>query len=135
MNKISVTLVGIGILVLVALGYFVLKPAPRQPANQNQITNQNEIPPNQDVVEAVFDYKTGATAEPKIIRAQEGQKVRIRAASDIADEAHLHGYDISAEVGPGKEALIEFTAAKTGRFPIELEKLEKEIGIIEVYPK
>lgn len=137
MNKTSAILVGIGVLVLIGIGYLALKPTSQQPVNQNtNIENsQRGQSAENNVIEAVFDYKTGDTAEPKVVRVQEGQKVVIKATADVADEIHLHGYDLSKEAEANEQITIEFTADKTGRFPIELEKLKKDIGVIEVYPK
>lgn len=48
--------------------------------------------------------------------------VMITITSDVAEEAHLHGYDILAEVGPGSDGMILFTAKTPGRFEIEFEQ-------------
>lgn len=41
----------------------------------------------------------------KKIRVNKGDTVRLEVRSDRAEEGHLHGYDISKSVGPGKRAL------------------------------
>lgn len=48
--------------------------------------------------------------------------VMITISSDVAEEAHLHGYDILAEASPGSDGLILFTATTPGRFEIEFEQ-------------
>jgi heme/copper-type cytochrome/quinol oxidase subunit 2 len=124
MNKTSAIFIAVGLLVLVGVGYLVLKPKP-QPAtpdtNQGNKPIVNEPPPPV-FVEVVLDYKKDLPADPKTVRVEEGQKVVIKATADISDEVHLHGYDISVDVKPGQTAILEFTANKTGRFPVELEK-------------
>lgn len=140
MNKTSYILVSIGVIVLAVVAYFMFNSSKPEPIPQNNQTNQ---PPNQSVtepppppfVEAVFEYHKDMEMEPKTVRVAEGQKVVIKVTADVADEAHLHGYDISVEVNPGEQAQLEFTANKTGRFPVELEELKKDIGVIEIYPK
>ena len=47
--------------------------------------------------------------------------VVITVTSDVADEVHVHGYDLMADVAPGAPATIRFTADAPGRFEIELE--------------
>ena len=47
---------------------------------------------------------------------------------------HLHGYDLMADVGPGKPATIRFTATAPGRFEIELEDRGLQIAELEVRP-
>lgn len=139
MNKTSATFIVIGILVLGVIGYLAFKPKSTN-QNNNQTTNQPSgqsvtEPPSPAFIEVVLDYKSGVAFEPKSVRVEEGQKVVIKTTADITDEVHLHGYDISTDVKPGEVATLEFTADKTGRFPVELEKIKKDIGVIEVYPK
>jgi len=54
--------------------------------------------------------------------------------SDVADEVHLHGYDLSRDIAPGRPVRILFRAAITGRFEIELERRGLPIGELEVRP-
>jgi hypothetical protein len=67
-------------------------------------------------------------------KVQTGRKVRIVVTSEVADEVHLHGYDLSADVAPGEEAEIEFEATIPGQFEIELEDRGQLIGVLEVGP-
>ena len=66
--------------------------------------------------------------------ARQGDSVVVVARSDVADEMHVHGYDLTADVGPGKPARIEFAASLTGRFEIELEDQHKRIAQLTVLP-
>ena len=140
MNKQSIIFIALGVLILAGFGYWLLKPAPMQEvANQKQTTNsQQKVPELQtqpNIVEASFDY-TGAGYEPKSVRVAQGQKVVLKVtAPSIADEVHLHGYDLSKPLAIGGQAVIEFTADKTGRFELELEDIAAPLGVIEVYPK
>ncbi len=47
--------------------------------------------------------------------------VMIMITSDVAEVAHLHGYDILADIGPDADGMILFTADTPGRFEIEFE--------------
>ena len=51
-----------------------------------------------------------------------------------SDEAHLHGYDLSAELQPGVPATLTFTASIPGIFELELEDDGTLIAEIEVAP-
>lgn len=51
-----------------------------------------------------------------------GERVVLVTSSDIADEVHLHGYDKSVKVAPGKPARLKFTADVPGVFEAELER-------------
>ena len=65
---------------------------------------------------------------------KQGRKVVIVVRTELADHVHLHGYDLMADVGPGKPATIRFTATAPGRFEIELEDRGLEIAELEVRP-
>jgi heme/copper-type cytochrome/quinol oxidase subunit 2 len=56
------------------------------------------------------------------VNAKIGQRVLIQVASDVADEVHLHGYDLKVEVAAGSSAEIEFVADIPGVFEVELEE-------------
>lgn len=68
-------------------------------------------------------------------RVKQGDTVTFSISSDKAGEVHLHGYDLEAEMDPGKAVTLSFTANATGRFLIELEETKVEIGFLEVQPR
>ena len=60
--------------------------------------------------------------------------VRVTVTGDVADEIHLHGYDLHADVTPQTQAVLEFDAAIPGVFEIELEGSGVLIGELRVAP-
>lgn len=68
------------------------------------------------------------------ISVRVGETVRFEVESDVADEIHVHGYDISFEITPDEEVLVEFVADATGIFEVELERLVVHLVDIEVTP-
>lgn len=70
----------------------------------------------------------------KEVRAEKGDTVRLRVISDQADAAHLHGYDIEKEVGPGTAASFRFEADAEGIFELELHGSGTQIGSLRVEP-
>lgn len=50
-----------------------------------------------------------------------GTKVVVSVTADVTDEVHIHGYDVTGDVSPGKPAEVKFTADAPGRFEVELE--------------
>lgn len=68
------------------------------------------------------------------ISVRVGETVRFEVESDVADEIHVHGYDISFETTPDEEVLVEFVADATGIFEVELERLAVHLVDIEVTP-
>ena len=61
-------------------------------------------------------------------------EVVVTVTSDVADEVHVHGSDLMADVAPGAPATIRFTADAPGRFEIELENSGVQIAELEVRP-
>lgn len=66
------------------------------------------------------------------VRVQAGQSVLIRGVSDVADSLHLHGYDKSLDLEPGKVAELTFTADVSGVFEIETHEAAKLVAKLTV---
>ncbi|WP_444947236.1 hypothetical protein [Micromonospora ureilytica] len=58
------------------------------------------------------------------ITVSKGQLVRITVTSDVADELHVHGYDLGARLPAGTPGSVEFRADKTGLFEVETHESE-----------
>jgi hypothetical protein len=48
--------------------------------------------------------------------------VTLTITSDVADEVHLHGYDLTAALTPGTPAELAFDATIPGVFEVELHE-------------
>jgi FtsP/CotA-like multicopper oxidase with cupredoxin domain len=83
------------------------------------------------LIEATVTGDKVETASRRI-RIDRGQKVRIRVQADRAEEVHLHGYDLSADVAPGRPAVIDFTADAPGVFEVELEQAHLRLVELQV---
>lgn len=59
-----------------------------------------------------------------------GETVILRIDSDTADEVHVHGYDVKADVAAGGTAEIALEADIPGIFEVELE--ESKVPILEL---
>ncbi len=70
----------------------------------------------------------------KKITLRKGETIRMIVRSDAADEAHLHGYDVSQEVGPGTVARFAVPATLEGIFELELENAGVPIAEVTVEP-
>jgi hypothetical protein len=83
-----------------------------------------------------IEIKEGRVASgAALLRAREGDEITIRIVSDRRDEAHLHGYDLQAQMGPGDPAVVAFTASRTGRFGLEAHRSHLELATLEIYPR
>ncbi|MEX2291455.1 MAG: hypothetical protein WD794_14175 [Mycobacteriales bacterium] len=49
-----------------------------------------------------------------------GEQVVIRVTSDVAEEIHVHGYDLYVDLAPGQPAEIDFVADLPGAYEVEL---------------
>ena len=68
-------------------------------------------------------------------RVKQNDTLTFNVSSDTAGELHLHGYDLEREMVPGQSVTLTLTANATGRFLIEIEETEVEIGFLEVQPR
>jgi hypothetical protein len=64
----------------------------------------------------------------------EGEAIRFEVASDVAEEVHMHGYDVSKEVEAGGSVEFDVPATITGVFEVELEHSVVPIAEITVNP-
>jgi hypothetical protein len=62
---------------------------------------------------------TGDTGRVKV---KLGTRLRITVLSDVAEEIHVHVYDLMQEISAGSPGSIEFVADKPGIIEVELER-------------
>lgn len=78
-------------------------------------------------------YAGGAvTGDTGRVKVPLGEMVTINVTSDVADEAHLHGYDLSEPIAPGETVTLTFTASIPGVFELELEDIGKQLLSLQV---
>jgi major membrane immunogen (membrane-anchored lipoprotein) len=63
-----------------------------------------------------------------------GEQVRFRVRSNVADEVHVHGYDVSKEIPAGGSVTLSFPADLEGIYEVELHGSEQQIAEIRVNP-
>jgi heme/copper-type cytochrome/quinol oxidase subunit 2 len=63
-----------------------------------------------------------------------GGTVAFEVTSDVADEVHVHGYDVHKDVSPGHPVKFRFPASIDGEFVVELEKRAEQIASLKVTP-
>jgi hypothetical protein len=64
--------------------------------------------------------------------AELGSEVRIEVTADVADEVHVHGYDLTVDTVPGRPVTIEFTADIPGVFEVELHGSSLPLARLQV---
>jgi hypothetical protein len=85
-----------------------------------------------DLIEFTIGVSGGAVEGPDRIEVSRGDFVAIVVTADTADEVHLHGYDVFADVTPDQAARIEFVADIPGVFELELEGARLTLSELEV---
>jgi hypothetical protein len=63
-----------------------------------------------------------------------GDEIRFEVHSDVADEVHVHGYDLMQEVPAGGTVSFDFPAEIEGIFEAELEDRKEQILELRVNP-
>lgn len=63
-----------------------------------------------------------------------GEPVRFKVRSNVADELHVHGYDVEEELPAGRMVRVEFPATIEGIFEAELHGSGEQIAELRVEP-
>jgi hypothetical protein len=149
----TVALIAAGLGLIVSL-YFALSPGSDDEATSTTTTAAQTTTAATTTTEpeaTTTAATTTAPAEPQVVRIsvsvpadkaptvkhftiQQGRQVVFVVESELADEVHLHGYDLSADVAPGEPATIRFKATAPGLFEAELESRSLPIAELEVRP-
>lgn len=82
-------------------------------------TSASSSPVGQTVAVTVAGGKV--TPKPARVRVALGKPLTLRVTSDVADEVHVHGYDLKRDVPAGGTATVSFTPDVPGLFEVELE--------------
>jgi hypothetical protein len=90
--------------------------------------------PAQQAVQTIRVVNGQPQGGVKRLEYQKGDTVRFKVQSDVADEIHVHGYDLKKDVTAGGSVQFSFTADIEGRFEIELEHAGTQIAELEVKP-
>jgi hypothetical protein len=67
-----------------------------------------------------------------VLKANKGDTIDLTVASNVADEIHIHGYDLHMTVPAGGSAKFSFKATIDGNFVIELESRAEQIASLMV---
>lgn len=65
---------------------------------------------------------------------KKGDQIHFKVQSDVADEIHVHGYDLMKDVKAGGSVEFDFPATIEGVFEAELEDLKQQIIELKVNP-
>jgi heme/copper-type cytochrome/quinol oxidase subunit 2 len=75
------------------------------------------------------------TMSPTELTANEGDTLNLTITADRELAFHLHGYDLARTLTPGNPTVLTFEANLPGRFEIEDEETERQLGTLIVQPR
>jgi hypothetical protein len=90
--------------------------------------------PAQPAVERIVVVGGEPRGGVKRLPYESGDRVQFTVTSDVADEVHVHGYDISKDVPAGGTVRFSFPARIEGVFEVELEGRKQQIAELRVSP-
>lgn len=152
MNKLSLALAIIGVVLLSALFVLLRPSAPAGPQTGGAAapppaarSPEPPAPPSAEKPPAQPQAATpirlvirdGHLVEgPATVQVAQGAEITLELASDSEGEWHLHGYDIHAELRAQAPTRVTLKAEHAGRFEHELHGsgAHGALGVIEVYP-
>lgn len=81
-----------------------------------------------------FHVRNGKVRGPSQLTARVGDDVVFSVTADAADEVHVHTYDVSVPLEPGRPALVRLRADIPGVFEVELEDNHALLTQLRVKP-
>ena len=137
----------LGLAVIVAVLAIVVLPGgdeetENEPVAQTQ-QEQTQTPESAPTTPAETSERPKPKPKSPLLRAgterelefEKGDTVRFRVRHSAPEEVHVHGYDLTKELEPGKTETMSFKADIEGIFEIELEHSGTPIGTLKVEPK
>lgn len=114
----------------------VAQPAPAATATttlQTDTAPAEGLPADENVpvVRVAGGKPAGGVAKLEFTK---GQRIQFDVVSDVADEVHVHGYDVAKEVKAGEKVRFSFDGKIDGRFEVELEGRGVQIAQLDVNP-
>jgi len=114
-------------------------PPPNPPTAPGETGTRSVAPPpttpSVAVVEIPIVVRGGKPVGGiKRVTVAKNRVVVLFVRSDVADEVHLHGYNVMRDVAPGSPARLRFRATIPGRFETELEDAGLQIADVTVEP-
>ncbi|MFI0445975.1 hypothetical protein [Actinomadura sp. 6N118] len=82
-------------------------------------------------VSATFSRGKVEIAESRV-KVRRGATVRITVTADEAEEFHLHGYDRTLKLSPGRPGTVDVVADKSGVFEAELHRSGTRVFELQV---
>lgn len=130
--------VAVGALALAIVLFVALRDdgggASDRPATQTATSPGEGAPPEPAAVPTITVRDGEPVGGVRELEFTRGEVIRFIVRSDVADEVHLHGYDVAREVPAGGRVRFDVPAEIEGTFEVELEERGVPIAEISVRP-
>ena len=104
------------------------------PANGGGDGGEKPEPPPEPELATIVVKNGQPVGGVQELEFDKGGRIRFLVESDIDEEVHLHGYDVSTEVSAGGEVEFDVAATIEGVFEVELEESVVPLAEITVGP-
>ena len=106
--------------------------APATPAPAPAPASAEPSPsPTARVIEATYRGGEVTGVEPRV-PVQLGEEIVLRVTSDVAEQIHVHGYDLYADIPAGGTGEVSFTADLAGSWEVELHEAGRPLFQLRV---
>ena len=117
--RLPAVLVGLLLALVLPLAGCAGKAADSRPPARGSVVVGAPSAAAEQRIEVTFAHGK-ASGDTGRVQVATGTAVTLVVTSDVADEVHVHGYDIEKELTPGKPVTLQFDATIAGVFEVEL---------------
>jgi hypothetical protein len=127
----------VSVAVVAVVAFIILKPSDSSdkqssvPSTVGTTANEAPSPPPIANVRVKNGKPVGGIQDLEFAK---GDTVQFAVTSDVADEVHVHGYDLMKDVSPGHAVKFKFPGKIDGEFEVELEGRKEQIASLKVTP-
>jgi hypothetical protein len=93
-----------------------------------------EAPPPRPAIETIVVRDGAPVGGAAELEYDAGEQVRFRVRSNVADEIHIHGYDVLEKIPAGGSATVSFPADLEGIYEVELHGSGELIAELRINP-
>ena len=99
-------------------------------------TEPDQATPAPPRVETIRMRGRAPVGDPRTLRYERGDTIRLRFTSDVAEEVHVHGFERYVDVPAGGAAkTVRFRASLEGIFEVEAHGSGELLARLEVRPR
>jgi hypothetical protein len=127
----------VSVAVVAVVAFIILKPSDssdKQSSVPSTVGTTAKAPPSPPPIANVRVKDGKPVGGIQDLEFAKGDTVQFAVTSDVADEVHVHGYDLMKDIAPGETVNFSFPASITGIFEVELEDAGEQIAQLRVDP-